>query len=146
MSAPRRRERRGRGRRGPLLPALARVGGRDVRVPSWRSRSDRFADLVHDEVRALHTRWAGELGALSVVVEDVPPPEGTAADGVVRDGVLGGVVLARAKPGRLVVYRRPLELRAEDPDDLAELVHEVVVEAFADLLGLDPDEVDPGQG
>jgi len=41
-----------------------------------------------------------------------------------------------------VVYRRPLELRAVDRRDLLELVHEVIVEQVARLLGLDPDEVD----
>jgi hypothetical protein len=93
---------------------------------------------VHEEVRAVHRRWAEQLGELQVRVEDVP----SAADGTAE----GGIALVRAEPGLLVVYRRPLELRAEDPEDLADLVHEVVVEAVAELLGLDPDEVDPGQG
>ena len=42
-----------------------------------------------------------------------------------------------------MVYRRPLEVRALDRTDLADLVHDVVVEQVANLLGLDPDEVDP---
>jgi predicted Zn-dependent protease with MMP-like domain len=42
-----------------------------------------------------------------------------------------------------VVYRRPLEARAADRGDLADLVHDVVVDQVARLLGLDPDEVDP---
>ena len=44
---------------------------------------------------------------------------------------------------RVVVYRRPLEARAADQSDLADLVHDVVVDQVARLLGLDPDEVDP---
>ncbi|HUR14767.1 MAG TPA: metallopeptidase family protein [Mycobacteriales bacterium] len=147
MTPPRRRERRGRGRRGGLLPEGVQVGTRVVRVPAWRTRAEQFTAIVHDEVRALHRRWGEQLGDLRVLVEDVPPPLDEPGDGVLDDGsAAGDVALARAEPGLVVVYRRPLELRAESPEDLAELVHEVIVEAVADLLGLDPDELDPGQG
>ena len=43
-----------------------------------------------------------------------------------------------------MLYRRPLMARADDEDDLGELVLDVVVEEFARLLGLDPQAVDPG--
>jgi len=43
-----------------------------------------------------------------------------------------------------VIYRRPLIARAENEDELGELVLDVVVEEFARLLGLDPQIVDPG--
>jgi hypothetical protein len=46
----------------------------------------------------------------------------------------------------VVVFRRPLELRAEGPGDLAALVHAVVVEQVAELLGRSPEEVDPRYG
>lgn len=146
MTSPGRRDRRGRGRRGALVPELARRPAGTLRLPAWRSRSDRFSELVHDCVRDLHRLWAVQLGDLHVLIEDVPPAPEQRADGVVGDGASDGVALAHAQPGRIVVYRRPLELRAEDPQDLAALVHEVVVEAFADLLGLSPEEVDPDQG
>jgi predicted Zn-dependent protease with MMP-like domain len=42
-----------------------------------------------------------------------------------------------------VVYRRPLVARADGDDDLGELVFEVVVEEFARLLGMNPEDVDP---
>jgi predicted Zn-dependent protease with MMP-like domain len=48
----------------------------------------------------------------------------------------------RDVPARIVVYRRPLEARAHDALDLGDLVHDVVVEQVAQLLGLDPDAVD----
>jgi predicted Zn-dependent protease with MMP-like domain len=41
-----------------------------------------------------------------------------------------------------VLYRRPLEFRAVDRDDLADLVHNVVIEQVANLLGVDPDDLD----
>jgi predicted Zn-dependent protease with MMP-like domain len=146
VTPSRRRDRRGRGPRGGLLPQGAQVGDRLVGLPGWRSRSERFAALVHDEAGALHRRWSEPLGDLRVRVEEVPP-EREPTEGVLRDGPDGeGAALARAEPGLLVVYRRPLELRADSPEDLADLVHDVVVEAISELLGMDPDEVDPDQG
>ncbi len=36
--------------------------------------------------------------------------------------------------------------RAEDEEELSELVFDVVVEEFAEILGVDPETVDPGYG
>jgi len=82
-------------------------------------------------------------------VEDVPPPEL-----LVDDRGDPAIPLARLVPGgperdgstrppRIVVFRRPLEARARHPEDLADLVHDVVVDEVARHLGLDPDVVDP---
>ena len=49
-------------------------------------------------------------------------------------------------PARIVVYRRPVESRATDALDLADLVRDVVVEQVAHLLGRSPDDVDPHYG
>jgi predicted Zn-dependent protease with MMP-like domain len=46
--------------------------------------------------------------------------------------------------GRIIVYRRPLLARAENDGELSDLVFDIVVEEFADFLGLEPDSVDPG--
>jgi predicted Zn-dependent protease with MMP-like domain len=43
----------------------------------------------------------------------------------------------------VVIYRRPLESRALRPEDLADLIHDVVVEQVARLLGTSPEEIDP---
>ena len=43
---------------------------------------------------------------------------------------------------RIVLYRRPLEVRAKDPAELAELVHDVLVEQIAGYLGIEPDVID----
>ena len=51
---------------------------------------------------------------------------------------------AVSRPPRIVVYRRPLMARADGDDDLGELIFEVVVEEFARLLGMNPEDVDPG--
>lgn len=155
----RRRDRHGRGLRGPLLPARARVGAAHVLVPGFRSRADRFDDLVRLAFEELEARWPDELGDVELAVEEVPPPaaldqvgEPGAQQGLVADDTPGGAVplgrLRRPAGGaaaRVVVYRRPVEVRGHDRQDLAALVHEVVVDLVAELLGVDPEDVDPGR-
>jgi predicted Zn-dependent protease with MMP-like domain len=142
-----RRDRRGRGLRTPLAPR---------EVPIARSRAARFDDLVLDAVEDLERRWERELAGVEFAVEDVPWVEHTSPDEVVLDSDVlddGSVPLARVLPAhrengremppRIVVYRRPLEIRAHDRDDLADLVRDVVVDQVAVLLGRDPEEIDP---
>jgi len=142
----RRRDRHGRGLRGPLAPAGS---------PLHRSRAERFDDLVLQAVAQLEPRWEAELAAVEFAVEEVPSTE-EEADGLIAED-LDPVPLARldpawpdakdplrpAKPARIVLYRRPLLARADGEDELGELVLDVVVEEFARLLGLDPQQVDP---
>lgn len=137
----RRRDRRGRGVRGPLAPAS---------VPLVETPAERFDDLVLDAVEHLEERWRERLRGLDFAVEEVPPlDEVQVFDDEIESA---GVPLARLLPAtggerpRLVLYRRPLELRAADRTDLADLVHDVVVEEVAHFLGVDPDTVDPGYG
>ena len=52
----------------------------------------------------------------------------------------------KGRPARIVVYRRPVEIRTKNRDERALLVHEVVVEQVAELLGLAPESVDPRYG
>jgi len=151
-TARRRRDRHGRGLRGPLVPPVADLGRRSVRVPAAKTRAERFDDLVLDAAEQLEGRWGAQLEQVEFAVEDVPPVAALEPfdAGVVLDETAGGgVPLGRLLPGsegqaaRVVVYRRPLEARAVDRLDLAELVHDVVVDQVARLLDLDPDEVDP---
>jgi predicted Zn-dependent protease with MMP-like domain len=128
-------------------------------VPASQTRGQRFDDLVLDAVDELENRWARQLEGVEFAVEDVPVvPLGTDPaldeDVVVDDTAGGAVPLGRLLPAgvdargrptapRIVVYRRPLEARAADRTELADLVHDVVVDQVARLLGVDPDEVDP---
>ena len=137
---PRRRDRRGRGVRGPLAP---------VEVPLHRTRGEQFDDLVLDAVEELEDHWAAELAALEFAVEDVPPP-GRAdfdSDVVIDRGVPLGRLFREGLPDIeqpvVVVYRRPIEARATDLEDRADLVFMVVVDLAAEYLGRDVDEVDP---
>jgi predicted Zn-dependent protease with MMP-like domain len=60
---------------------------------------------------------------------------------------LGRVYPASAgRPARIVVYRRPVETRASGARDVAALVADIVTEQVAGLLGVRPEELDPGFG
>ena len=87
----------------------------------------------------------GGPGAASETGGLAPPDQGDGrrADGSPLRGAEAGAG-AVARPPRIVVYRRPLLARADGDDDLGELVFEVIVEEFARLLGMNPEDVDPG--
>jgi predicted Zn-dependent protease with MMP-like domain len=116
-------------------------------VPLVVSAGQRFDDLVLDAVEHVEERWLDQLRSLEFAVEEVPPPEPPAQ---IDDEIASaGVPLARllppsgTTPARVVIYRRPLELRAVDREDLEDLVHDIVVEEVAHFLGLSPEVVDP---
>ena len=85
-------------------------------MPLHRSRSDAFDDLVVESAIRLQRRWTGQHPA------------------------------AGDQPARITVYRRPVETRAASERSRAMLVHDVVVEQVATLLGLEPETVDPDYG
>lgn len=124
--------------RGPLAPS---------RVPLSRTRAERFDDLVLDAVELLEQHWAAELAIVDFAVDEVPPvdadPHGAGA------GTSGGVPMSRFVPGtrgsrpRVVIYRRPLETRASGSAELGALVYRVVVRELANVLGLEPEMIDP---
>jgi predicted Zn-dependent protease with MMP-like domain len=114
-------------------------------TPAHRTRAQRFDDLVLDVVEDLDRTWATHLHGTEFAVEDVPPSDPAPWED-------GGVLLGRffpaeaGRPGRVVVYRRPVEVRAFDTEDLADLVRDVVVEQVAHLLARTPEEIDPNFG
>lgn len=134
-SGVRRRDRRGRGVRGPLLPP---------HLPGARTRAERFDELVLGTVERLERSWAKQLAGTEFAVEDVPPSD--PAPWEHRRGVPMGRYFPADGPlaHRIVVYRRPIEERAVDREELAEIVRTVVVEQVAHMLGRGPEEIDPG--
>ncbi|MEU4064991.1 metallopeptidase family protein [Streptomyces wedmorensis] len=127
----RRRDRHGRGMRGPVAPP---------QVPLSASRADTFRDLVLDSVERLERRWP-QLADVDFMIMEVPP---TVPGETVPLG--GSVPAEKNEPAKVVVYRRPVEIRSKSRDERALLVHEVVVEQVAELLGLSPESVDPRYG
>ena len=141
-SRPRRRDRHGRGLRGRLVPPG---------VPLYRSRADQFNDIVLEAVARLEPRWEAELAGVEFAVQEVPDFEAVGEEGVPLARVIRGSA-ETSDPGNpatgpfIVLFRRPLLARAEDEDELSELIFDVVVEEFAEILGVDPEIIDPGYG
>jgi hypothetical protein len=125
--------------RGLLAPAA---------VPVSRTRGQYFDDLVVDAVEELQAHWSA-LADVEFAVEDIPPDLSSVPEfdpGWVIDRGIGlGRLLRAEKAGRaplIVVYRRPIEARAGDPDDRGDLVYTVLAELAGELLGRDPEELD----
>ncbi|HSI92221.1 MAG TPA: metallopeptidase family protein [Jiangellaceae bacterium] len=128
------RDRHGRGMRGPLAPPGS---------PAAVSRAKRFDDYVLESVERLDRRWRDQLAKVEFAVEDVPGLDDWDRDWV---PLARAFTATGALPPRVVVYRRPIETRTSGDRQLRLLVHEVVVEQVAELLGVDPEEVDPAYG
>lgn len=109
-------------------------------MPISRSRGAEFDDFVVSSVERLQQAYP-ELSEVEVLVDEVPSRER-------RDGSADPVELGRVwpslggRPARLVIHRRPIELRASGMAR-EELVHDTVTELVAELFGLSPQEIDP---
>jgi len=132
------RDRHGRGMRGSgVLPGPLTPAG----VPRADTARDRFDVLVLDVVASLEERWTDELGLVEFAVEETPVlPDDWSASTVPLASLVRG---HGDRPTRLVLFRRPIELRAETPTDLGALVHTVLVEQVSVLLDRPPEEIDP---
>ena len=143
--------RRGREMRGPLLPPT---------VPGWRSRAERFDMAVLEAYEPIERRWHKRLTELDVAVDEIPriaakdpdsvqwPPE-VVADGPIALARLipaGVDVRGDATRARIVLFRKPIERRAKDSVDLADLLHEILVAQVATYLGVEPSVIDPSMG
>ncbi len=127
------RDRHGRGMRGPLAWPP---------VPAIRSRSDTFDELVLDAVDRIERRLPRGLGNIELAVELVPPSD--PAPWEPQQVPLSRLFPSdRGLPTRIVIYRRPVESRIEDPRDLALVINDIVVEQLAAALDVDPTDLDP---
>ena len=108
-----------------------------------------FDRLVDRAVASLPGPLRDRLDNVEITVEDVPPADAL-EDGqeIVLLGLYQGVPQTERGwgdamlPDRITIYRRPLELRAMDRADLADLVRETVVHEIAHHFGIDDDRLD----
>lgn len=141
-----RQDRRGRGPRGVLLPAL----------PRYKSRSEKFDCAVRDAYEPIVERFEDELVGLDVAVDAVPRmrldsgyhqwPEDVVADDQVPLGrlVAAGVdTQGRPTRPRLIVFRHPVELRAASSEALQDQLHYIMVRLVAVYLNVPPEMIDP---
>ncbi|WP_206489824.1 metallopeptidase family protein [Rhodococcus sp. KRD162] len=140
--------RHGRGIRGPVLPED---------IPARRSRAEKFDRLVLEAFARIDHKWHEKLSKLDIAVDEVPkiraldpesvtwPPEVVAEGPVPLSRLVPAGIDKRGETtrARVVLFRRPLERRAKHPEDLEDLLFEVLVEQVATYLGMDPDEIDP---
>ncbi|MDI3240537.1 metallopeptidase family protein [Arthrobacter sp. AL08] len=130
----RRRNRHGRGLRGELmLPTL----------PGYRTRSDRFDDFVLDSAERLHDIWGKPLDGVRFAVDEIPP----GLEQIVAERTpapMGSCSPATAEEGPVItLYRRVVEHACASREELQDLVHDVVVEYTAEMLGVPPESLDP---
>jgi predicted Zn-dependent protease with MMP-like domain len=122
-------------------------------LPIATTPADRFDRIASAAVDHVEHRWRQQLTGVEFAVDLVPSADVDASNPAM-DGAIesGGVLLAQIVPGtgrtptHIVLYRKPIELRARGVEDLEDLVHDVVVQVIANYLGLEPDVVDPGFG
>ncbi len=139
--------RRGRGHPGPLFPPD---------LPAARTRAEVRPLVLELSSRSMHDCTTASPSC-DIAVDEVPriraidpdsvnwPPE-VVADGPVPLSRLipagidrrGTATRARNRP-----VPAPIELRAKDPQDLEDLVHDVLVEQVSTYLGVDPEVIDP---
>ena len=104
------------------------------------TRAQAFDDLVIDIAHRYEPVMGRRWSQVEFAVEEVPPSDPAAWE--------DGVPLARLwpahgrLPARIVVYRRPILVVTKGRDH-AVVVHDVIVEQIAILLGVDPGEIDP---
>ena len=130
-SPPRvKRDRHGRGMRGPKLPH---------NVPGYENRSKKFARLVDEAVRDLEARFPASMTAITIAVELVPSKR----DLILNDG---NVALGRGEkgnPSRVVLYQHPIELRSTNEAELDRIIRDVLALYVGLIIGMRPDRVDP---
>ena len=134
--------------RGSLLPPT---------VPGWRSRSEKFDMAVLEAYEPIERRWHERVSTLDVAVDEIPrispkdpdsvqwPPEVVADGPIALARLIPAGVDIRGNPtrARIVLFRKPIERRAKDTDELADLLHEVLVAQVATYLGVEPSVIDP---
>ncbi|MCI7551156.1 MAG: metallopeptidase family protein [Actinomycetaceae bacterium] len=129
----RRRDRHGRGLRGPMIP---------VTLPAWRSRSEMFDDVISWDVRTFRKFLGSRLDHFEFAVLDVPHSDPAPWE--------RGVPLGRYFPlerpskihGRIIFYRMPIVDAASKEYDPRMFIHGVVTEQIANALGVLPEDID----
>jgi Zincin-like metallopeptidase len=123
--------------RGPAFGPDAPAG----RVPVNLGARELFDQVAVDVMSDVESRWPDELAAVELAVEDIPVlPRTWVAPRVPLASLVPATQIA---PPRLVLFRRPIEHRAETRADLEALLLTVVVEQLADYLGVPAEEVHP---
>lgn len=142
-----RRDRHGRGVRGPLMP---------TKIPRYRRRPELFDAAVLEAYAPIQQQFAVELESLDIAVDTIPrmrlnmdwdsfPPE-VVADGPVPLGriIQAGIdIHGYPTRARIVIFRMPIEQRVQGAKERQELLTIVLTQLVAQYLGITPEDIDP---
>lgn len=131
---PRRRDRHGRGIRGPLAAPTS-----PAQLERGRNRQDFFSQCVRNAIAAVLAHDPHALDEIVVGVEEVPYL--TSRWSGDRVPLSAGLEATRKQRARVVLYERPIEHRANSPASLQELIHRTFIEQLATLSGRSVDEL-----
>ena len=136
----RRRDRHGRGLRGPLATSNP-MAGRRANPPRPASPGEAFHEAVHAAVERVARQCPEAVVDVAFGIEDVPVVPLAWTGGQVPLALAVGATADA--PSQVVVYRRPLEHRASSRRGLQTLVYRTVVEQLSALTGRSVSELDP---
>ena len=142
-----RRDRHGRGVRGPLMP---------TKIPRYRRRPELFDAAVLEAYAPIQQQFAVELESLDIAVDTIPrmrlnmdwdsfPPE-VVVDGPVPLGriIQAGIdIHGYPTRARIVIFRMPIEQRVRGAKERQELLTIVLTQLVAQYLGIGPEDIDP---
>ena len=123
-----RRDRHGRGVRGPLMP---------TKIPRYRRRPELFDAAVLEAYAPIQQQFAVELESF--------PPE-VVVDGLVPLGRInqaGIDIHGYPTRARIVIFRMPIEQRVQGAKERQELLTIVLTQLVAQYLGITPEDIDP---
>ncbi|PQM46743.1 hypothetical protein C1Y40_03080 [Mycobacterium talmoniae] len=112
---------------------------------------------VLEAYEPIERRWQQRLAELDIAVDEIPriaakdpdsvqwPPEVVADGPIPLARLIPAGVDVRGNPtrARIVLFRKPIEHRANDSVDLSELLHEILVAQVATYLDVEPSVIDP---
>lgn len=138
-----RRDRHGRGLRGPLASANL-LTGRPVPIRQRTRGSEFFVECLQSSVTRTAQTCPRALIGVDVGFEDVPSN--------LQVWQSSQIPLAAAIPAttggnaQVVLFRRPLEQRAPSRGELRSLVRRTLAEQLSALTGIGLEELDPDAG
>lgn len=113
--------------------------GSPSRLSSRFSRTEFFNQCLLEAIAQISEQDPSALDGIVVGIEEVPYLNSAwSGDRVPLSAALEATKRQKA---RIVLYERPLERRAQRPNELRKLVHRTLVEQLSTLTGRSPDSL-----
>jgi len=128
------RDRRGRGKRGPLsLPGPLSPSS----IPAQRSPREQFDLMVSDVLTSLRPHFDIETETVEVAVEEAPllPDDWD-------DEVPLSTLVTRPEITRVVLFRLPMTHRSTSDLELLDLVWTTILDRLGEIWHMPPDDLD----